>query len=225
MAPAWQLGFLFVGAYCLGSILFGLVISKLKGVDIRKHGSGNAGATNVGRVLGRKWGILVFLLDVGKGALATFGATLYLQRASSDATAAAPSHHDFILLGVGLSCLIGSIAPFYLRFRGGKGVATSLGIILGIYPYLTVPGLVSAAVWAVVVLTSRYVSLGSVAAACALPVTFLVFAWLSPSWNLSEHYALLGLTLVMTALVLVRHRSNMGRLLAGTENRIAGRRA
>jgi glycerol-3-phosphate acyltransferase PlsY len=223
MAPMWQLVLLFAAAYCLGSILFGLIISRLKGVDIRKHGSGNAGATNVGRVLGRKWGVLVFVLDVAKGALATAGTTELLRHPTGE-LAAATSHHDFILLGVGLSCVVGSIAPFYLRFRGGKGVATSLGVILGIHPYLTVPGLASAAVWAAVVLATRYVSLGSVCAACALPITFVLFAWASP-WSMTEHYPLLGLTVVMAVLVLLRHRSNMGRLLAGTENRIGGRRA
>ncbi len=208
-----------VGSYLLGAIPFGLVIARLRGVDIRRQGSGNVGATNVGRVLGRRWGALVLALDVGKGALCTAGASILLRHAGDNSTGAGLAHGDLVLLGVGLCCVIGNVAPVYLRFKGGKGVATSLGVILGIYPYLTWSGLAALAVWLVVVKLSRYVSLGSMAAACTLPAAFVAIS-LVRGWPLGEHYPLLGLSVAMALTVLFRHRSNMGRLLAGTENKI-----
>jgi glycerol-3-phosphate acyltransferase PlsY len=223
MVAAWQLALLFVGSYVFGSIPFGLVVSRLKGVDIRSRGSGNVGATNVGRVLGRKWGVLVLVLDVTKGALTTVAATVYLAH-SADGLGAGGASRDLVLLGAGVCCIVGSIAPVYLRFRGGKGVATSLGVVLGIYPYLTLPGLVTLVVWAIVVKISRYISLGSIVAACVLPIAFVGVGWIL-DWPLEDHYPLLGLCGVMSAAVLLRHRSNVGRLLAGTENRIDGNRS
>lgn len=219
MTVGWQLILLFVGSYLLGSVPFGLVVSRLKGVDVRRHGSGNVGATNVGRVLGRRWGILVLVLDVAKGTLTTIGASAYLAYTDNDSIVAAPVHLDLVLLGAGSCCIIGNIAPFYLAFKGGKGVATSLGVILGIYPYLTWPGLATLVVWAVVVKLSRYISLGSIVAACVLPIAFIGTAWIS-DWPLRDHYPLLGLCVALAVMVLLRHRSNMGRLLAGTENKI-----
>jgi len=223
MTTAWHLVLLFVGSYLLGSVSFGLLVSRIGGVDIRCHGSGNLGATNVGRILGRKWGILVFMLDVTKGALATIGAGVYLAYANNELPTTFHTHPDLVPLGAGICCVIGNIAPFYLGFKGGKGVATSLGVILGIYPYLTWPGLVTFGVWAAVVKLSRYISLGSIVAACVLPIAFVGSAWIS-DWLLADHYPLLGLCLAMAALVLLRHRSNIGRLLSGTENKIGNGR-
>jgi glycerol-3-phosphate acyltransferase PlsY len=219
MTSGWQLVVLFVGSYLLGAIPFGLVVSRLRGVDIRRQGSGNVGATNVGRVMGRRWGALVLALDVGKGVMCTAGASVLLQQAGDNSTGAGPAPGDLVLLGVGLCCVIGNVAPVYLRFKGGKGVATSLGVILGIYPYLTWPGLAALVVWVVVVKVSRYVSLGSIAAACTLPAAFVAIS-LVMGWPLGEHYPLLGLSVAMALMVLVRHRGNIGRLLAGTENKI-----
>ncbi|MBN2561844.1 MAG: glycerol-3-phosphate 1-O-acyltransferase PlsY [Phycisphaerae bacterium] len=221
MPIAWQLALLFIGSYLLGGVPFGLVVARLKGVDIRKRGSGNVGATNVGRVLGRKWGVLVLVLDATKGALTTVLASVLLMHRDGRFADVGQVHRDLVLLSTGVCCVIGSIAPVYLRFRGGKGVATSLGVVLGIYPYLTLPGLAALAVWAIVVLASRYVSLGSIAAACVLPVAFIAISWFS-HWPLADHYPLLGLCLVMSSAVLLRHRGNMGRLLSGTESRIGG---
>jgi acyl phosphate:glycerol-3-phosphate acyltransferase len=218
MAPSWQVVLLLAGSYLLGSVPFGLIVSRLKGIDIRKHGSGNLGATNVGRVLGRRWGALVFFLDAGKGAVVSLAAGAFLAH-SGGPWLAMPAHADWILLGTGLSCLIGNIAPIYLGFKGGKGVAVSMGVILGIYPYLTLPGLAAAAVWAVVVKLSGYVSLGSITAACALPIAFLGSAG-ALSFTFADHYPLFCLCLGVAVLVLIRHRSNIGRLLKGTESKI-----
>ncbi|MFQ5429834.1 MAG: glycerol-3-phosphate acyltransferase, partial [Phycisphaerae bacterium] len=115
---------LFLASYLLGAVPFGLIVSRLKGVDIRKHGSGNIGATNVGRVLGREWGALVLLLDATKGALTSVGASLLLTHFPAPWLTAAAGRHDLIRLGTGLCCVIGNMAPIYLRFKGGKGVAT-----------------------------------------------------------------------------------------------------
>ena len=218
MTFSWQVILLLVGSYLLGTIPFGLIVSGLKGVDIRKHGSGNLGATNVGRVLGRKWGALVLLLDAGKGASASFGAAAFLSH-NRGAWLTTPVHGDLILLGCGLACLIGNSAPFYLGFKGGKGVAVSMGVILGIYPYLTLPGLIAGAVWVIMVKASGYVSLGSITAACVLPVAFVGAAGAS-QWTLADHYPLLGLCLGVAVVVLIRHRANISRLLAGTEHKI-----
>ena len=221
MTPSWQILLLLICSYLLGSVPFGLIVSRLKGVDIRKHGSGNLGATNVGRVLGRRWGALVLLLDAGKGALTSTIAAAFLTRLGGPWTGT-PAHGDFILLGSGLCCLIGNIAPFYLAFKGGKGVAVSMGLIFGIYPFLTLPGLVAVVVWAAVTKASGYVSLGSICAACVLPIAFVGAAW-ALNWTLTDHYPLFCLCLGVAAVVLLRHRANIRRLLTGTESKIGQR--
>jgi glycerol-3-phosphate acyltransferase PlsY len=221
--PLLNLAALLAGAYLVGSIPFGLLVARCRGVDIRRCGSGNVGATNVGRVLGFRWGLLVFLLDLGKGAASTVGAGLLLDWPVDPSRAIGSLQRDVVWLAAGLACVLGSIAPLYLRFRGGKGVAASLGAVLGIYPYLTLPGLVVLVAWALVVRLTGYVSLGSMVAAGLLPISFLAFARLR-GWGLSEHYPLLALCIGTALLILLRHRDNLRRLMAGTENRWAPRR-
>lgn len=219
MDPTLQLIALVVAAYLLGSVPFGLLIAKLKGVDIRRQGSGNVGATNVGRVLGRAWGIAVFLLDALKGLASTIAAAELIRRHPEAPWTATPPYCDLVWLGVGTACIVGSIFPLYLRFRGGKGVAASLGVILGVYPYLTWPGLTALLFWALVVKASGYISLGSIVAVGTLPIGFVLYSWIL-GWTLAEHYPLLVLCVFLVGLVLYRHRDNMSRLIAGTENRI-----
>jgi glycerol-3-phosphate acyltransferase PlsY len=219
MISHWQVPFMMLGAYLLGSIPFGLMVSRLKGVDIRKHGSGNLGATNVGRGLGRRWGILVLLLDAMKGATSSIGTSVFLNHENFVSGSLDPTTRDLIWLGTGVCCVIGSIAPVYLRFRGGKGVAATLGVILGIYPYLTLPAVVSITLWAMVLGITRYVSLSSIIAVAILPLAFLVFSW-RENWPLNQHYPLLCLTVAMTFVIVFRHRGNIRRLLAGTENKV-----
>ena len=120
----WQVACMMLGSYLIGSIPFGLMVARLKRVDIREHGSGNLGATNVGRVLGRRWGILVLLLDVSKGATSSIGTSLSLDYWDISLSILGPTTRDLIWLGTGVCCVIGNIAPVYVRFRGGKGVAT-----------------------------------------------------------------------------------------------------
>jgi glycerol-3-phosphate acyltransferase PlsY len=219
MNASWQLLFLFVAAYLLGAIPFGLLVARVKGVDIRRQGSGNVGATNVGRVMGRNWGILVFALDAGKGLFSTLAAAELIRRHPTAVWAASPAWSDLVWLGIGAACIVGSVFPVYLRFRGGKGVAASLGVILGVYPYLTWPGVFSLILWAIVVKATGYISLGSIVAASILPITFVALSVLA-AWPLSDHYPLLVLCILLAALVLMRHRDNMSRLIAGTENKI-----
>lgn len=217
MIPLWQVLLLLIGAYLLGSIPFGMLVARSKGIDIRKHGSGNVGATNIGRVLGKKWGVLVFLLDAGKGAVSTLaagGLTAGVVVADADYLT-----RDLIWLGAALACVIGNMFSVFLRFKGGKGVATSLGALLGVYPYLTLPAVAAFFLWAIVVKMSGYISLGSILAASFLPIAFITIA-AAKNWPLAHHYPLLTLLVVLAALVIYRHRTNIARLLNGTENRI-----
>ncbi len=218
MNATWQLVLLGVAAYLLGSVPFGFLVAKAKGVDIRSKGSGNVGATNIGRVLGRKWGLFVLLLDAGKGLASTAAAAELIRRNPAAAWARSTALQDVVWLGAGVACILGSIFPLYLRFRGGKGVAASLGVILGIYPYLTWPGILALVIWALVVKLTGYVSLGSIIAVTILPIAFAAMGPLA-GWSLSDHFPLLVLCILLACLILVRHRDNIGRLLSGTENK------
>lgn len=215
---------LVLGAYLLGSIPFGLLIGRVRGVDVRRQGSGNIGSTNVGRILGRKWGYLCFLLDVGKGLLPVLWVGHYLRaNTMGDGPSTLTSADQWLWLAVGAATIIGHMFSVYLRFRGGKGVATSLGVVLGIWPYFTLTGLFAFAIWLAVWGVSRYVSLASIAAALSFPVGFLLLIWRIPAWHVEEVEPLLVFSCAMAILVVIRHRSNIQKLLRGTEDR-GGRR-
>ncbi|MBT3201955.1 MAG: glycerol-3-phosphate acyltransferase, partial [Phycisphaerales bacterium] len=134
-----------LAAYIIGATPFGPIIAKFHGVDLRKHGSGNVGATNVGRTLGRRWGMLCFGLDVIKGLAPVLLARLL----GPDVTdGAAPSLvSQFAWLAVGFGAILGHVMSFWLGFKGGKGVATSLGVVLGVFPYFTFAGVAAFGVW------------------------------------------------------------------------------
>jgi glycerol-3-phosphate acyltransferase PlsY len=213
--PIW-IGF----AYLLGSIPFGLLLGKMHGIDIRVHGSGNIGATNLGRALGRRWGLLCFVLDLGKGAVPTLGAGWangLLGRWMVDI----PAETSWLWLAVGLAALLGHVFPVYLRFKGGKGVATAFGILLGVFPTLSVAALGGLATWLLVIALTRVVSLASMIAACMVPLTTaVVLWWIAPAdtVNLAARFTPpMVITLLVAMLVLLRHRSNIARLLRGTE--------
>jgi glycerol-3-phosphate acyltransferase PlsY len=211
--------------YLLGSVPFGLVISKGCGVDVRRAGSGNIGATNVWRVLGWRCGLSAFVLDALKGLLpAALAPRVWLLAGVPFAAARGGEQRLYIAwLAVGAAAIVGHVFPVYLRFRGGKGVATSLGVLLGIWPYYTIPGLICFGLWVVVFAWSRYVSLSSVVAAVAFPLVYLGLA-LIRGWDpWGSQRLLLIFAVVMALLVVYRHRSNLQRLLAGQENRF-GRR-
>lgn len=213
---AWWLLWLAL-AYLLGSIPFGLLIGYSRGIDIRKHGSGNVGATNVGRTLGRKWGILCFTLDVVKGLFPVL--TYGLTRGDFDATAS-PVVAELQWLGIAAAAMIGHVFPVWLGFRGGKGVATGLGALLGLWPVLTIPALLAGVVWFVTIRATGYVSLASITAAASLPLlaaASTIYRGLSGG----EVAVYIGLTALLAGLVIFRHRSNITKLRAGTEPRAA----
>lgn len=209
-----------LGAYLCGAIPFGLLIGFARGVDVRTQGSGNIGATNVGRVLGRPYGLAAFGLDLLKGFAPVCLAGLWLSgRAGGNPLAAT----DFLVwMAVAAACILGHVFPIYLGFKGGKGVATSLGVLLGIYPYFTLPGLAAFGLWIVVTGVTRYVSVGSLVAAGAFPLLFAAGAYLSRGrWGTTQQlWPLYMFGVALALLVIYRHRSNVKRLLAGTESKI-----
>ena len=202
-----------VAAYLIGSIPFGVLIARSRGIDLRKVGSGNVGATNVARTIGKKLGYLCFFLDVAKGLIPTLVVGLLLRRIEGFPTLI----HQGVWLGVGFGAIAGHVFSVFLGFRGGKGVATSLGVILGIFPYFTLPGCCALAVWVIVALSTRYVSLGSIVAAIAFLPFFVLFYPLKELWPLGLF------AMAMIALIIIRHRTNIRRLLAGTESKIGAR--
>lgn len=195
--------------YLLGSFPSGVIISRTRGIDIRKHGSGNIGATNVLRVLGKKWGYLVFGLDALKGFAAVRIAFLI-----SGAAGHAIIHPELVGIAGGLACILGHTFPVWLRFRGGKGVATSAGVLLGLMPLAVVSVF---AVWVILFQFTRYVSVASIGAAAALPV----FVRLYLSRDLLTGASLLPFSILIAGVVVWRHRSNVKRLLQGKEQRFS----
>ena len=212
-----------VFGYLLGSFPTGFLVGRAHGIDIREHGSKNMGATNVVRVLGKKPGYLVFICDALKGLLAVRSVVLLADLSGQ------PVLHTLVrpleslsslvtLAGIiaGLACILGHNFPIWLRFKGGKGVATTVGVLLGLMPAAVG---VSAVVWFVTYFLSRYVSLASLLGAAVLPVS----VWLltmrqgplpGPPW-------LFYFSLLAAALIFWRHRANIGRLLNGTESKFA----
>jgi glycerol-3-phosphate acyltransferase PlsY len=217
-----------VQAYLLGAIPFGFLLARyVKGIDVRTAGSGNIGATNVGRVAGAPLGVLAFLLDVAKGLAAAtvipwalfIIAGGYRAEGTGDVLRMIFTGRQFTDLRIvcGLAAIAGHVWTVFLRFRGGKGVATSLGVMLGLAPW---PTLAAFSLWVVVTGVSGYVSLGSITAAAAMPVAL---AWLE--WkDMAGQWRLVAFVAVVSGIVVWRHRGNIKRLLAGTEHRFRGRR-
>ncbi|HOD81507.1 MAG: Glycerol-3-phosphate acyltransferase [Planctomycetes bacterium ADurb.Bin126] len=218
---AYLVAFL-TGAYLVGSVPFGTIIARAHGVDLRRAGSGNVGATNVGRVLGRKWGYLCFFLDVAKGLLPVLVAGWLLRGLAARQGEGFPTAmHQAAWLSAALGAVLGHVFCPWLKFRGGKGVATALGVVLGVWPFFTYAGLAAFALWIVVTLVSRYVSLGSVVAAVAFIPLFLGVNGLMIGWRRTLGlWPLLIFATAIMLLIVVRHRGNIQRLLAGTENKI-----
>ena len=193
-------------SYLLGSIPFGCIAGRMAGIDIRKAGSGNVGATNVVRVLGKRYGYPVFALDVLKG----FGA-VKISMVMSGQHLEWNSPEISGMVGAIFSVL-GHVFPPWLKFKGGKGVATAAGALLALMPIAT---LIGVAVWIIVFWLTRYVSLASVVATAALPIVILVIG----SADGHSGRLLVYSSVCVAALVIWRHRSNLSRLLRGTEPR------
>jgi glycerol-3-phosphate acyltransferase PlsY len=208
-----------IPAYLLGSIPFGVIIAKAKGKDLRSIGSGNIGATNVARALGRRWAYFCFVLDVLKGL-----APMLVVRALIEVPNPTPSLLTLWLL-VGCASICGHIFPIYLKFKGGKGVATSLGVALGLWPYYTICASLVFVIWILIVLVSRYVSLASITASIAFPLILVLAIVLTPGWDFVNLWPLLIAATAIPLMVIIRHRENIKRLLAGTENKVFNRQA
>jgi glycerol-3-phosphate acyltransferase PlsY len=204
---------LLVVSYLFGAVPFGYLIARAKGVDLFKVGSGNIGATNVGRVLGKKFGIAAFVLDFLKGAIpvaAVVPVADLLDPTAKDAF----GHESALRVLAGLLAFLGHLFPVYLKFKGGKGVATGAGVMAVLVP---VPFAVALLAWVAVTLSTRFVSAGSIIAVIALAAARLLetrtpFAF--PEWIVTA-FCLTGATLVV-----VKHNGNIKRLLAGTENAV-----
>ncbi len=213
-----------VVAYLLGSIPSGLLISKSQGIDIREHGSKNIGATNVWRTMGRKWGLLAFFGDTAKGWLAVIAGFWIAAHWSYEVPLprgwVGLDHlaRDYAGITAALGCILGHNFPIWLRFKGGKGVATSLGVIIGMMPLVA---LLIFAVWGVVLKLTRYVSLASIIAACSLPVFVLALMFVGPAqgWAAVHGWGNFHFAVAAALLVCKRHMPNIKRLLAGTEPR------
>lgn len=217
-------------AYLAGSIPFGLLLGFARGVDIRQHGSKNIGATNAGRVLGKKWGLLAFALDFFKGLLPVViaGFALGCISMGSDAVPTIAAN-SWWWIGVAAAAVLGHVFPVWLKFKGGKGVATGFGAMLGLFPFVTYPAGVALVVWIVTVKLTRYVSVASIAAALVLPLAVAGFAAAGLTTTgetiaerLGGSVPFLLTTALMGILVIWRHRANVARLRAGTENKVGG---
>ena len=224
-----------VVSFLCGSIPFAVLISRAKGIDIRTFGSGNPGASNLGRALGKRWGILCFVLDVGKGLVPTilYGslivATAELAILDHDGSGRVLSRSDPIAIdhtaGIGgslmwvsvaVAAVLGHVFSPWLGFRGGKGVATGLGATLGLFPVVTVPALIAFVLWYLVAKMSGYVGLASVFAAASLP-PLTVVSGLILRLSLGEIAVFAGLCTALAALVVVRHAGNLRRITRGEE--------
>lgn len=194
-------------SYLIGSIPSGYLIAKLAGVDIREQGSGNIGATNVTRVLGKAYGYPAFLADFSKG----LGAVL-LGPVVARAWGLTQSPEIFEITA-GVCVVLGNAFPVWLRFRGGKGVATSAGMLFGLMAMAAFAVIV---VWVIVFYSTRYVSLASISAAVALPVAVFVITRATAVPRPLVLYISIGLATI----VILRHRSNLSRLMRGTEERV-----
>jgi acyl phosphate:glycerol-3-phosphate acyltransferase len=217
-------------AYLLGSIPFGLLVGLSRGIDPRKAGSGNIGATNVGRLLGGRFFAIVFTLDLLKSLLPMLAAGVVVHASARIADAAGRlkgyEAKTFVLwLLVGLAAILGHMFPVFLKFKGGKGVATSAGVILGLYPFYTYPALIAIGIWLAVFLGWRYVSLASIAGAAAIPAAYVAIG-LAAGWPiLGKQWPLLLFAMLVAGLVIWRHRGNIARLKAGTEHGFGKARA
>jgi glycerol-3-phosphate acyltransferase PlsY len=206
-----------VAAYLLGSIPTGFLVAKAKGIDIRKTGSGNIGATNAMRVLGKPAGIFVLLMDAAKGYVAcavlpslihdVMGLVFYSGTGNSFQNESVELQTRLYVIA-GICAVLGHNYTCWLKFKGGKGIATTAGVYLALAPWAVLVALV---VFILAVLLTKYVSVGSIAAAIALPATV---------WIMTPHNLYLGIvTTALGALAIYKHKSNIQRLRAGTENR------
>jgi len=205
-------------SYLVGSIPNSIIIAKkVAGINIKEHGSGNAGGTNVMRVLGKKYGLLVILLDALKGAIAVILISrLYL---GNFPFANQTPFDDFTLIQIiaGVSAVMGHIWTIFAGFKGGKGIATGLGVLISVVTFDMLLGL---AVFILVVSLSKYVSLGSISAAISVPI-FMIIRENIFGVNITGYHTLLPFIIGLALIVVYTHRTNLNKLFAGKENKIS----
>jgi glycerol-3-phosphate acyltransferase PlsY len=192
---------LLIGSYLLGSIPFGLIIAKAHGKDLRTIGSGNIGATNVARALGRRWAYLCFILDVLKGLLPMLAVQLF----NTSIFTASYNEGAFVFwlwLVVGCAAILGHIFPIYLKFKGGKGVATSLGVALGLWPFYTI------------------CALFAIIASISFPLILILAIIITPDWKFVNLWPLIIVAVAIPVMVIILHRKNIKRLIEGTESKV-----
>ncbi len=208
----FQFAFLFI-SYLVGSIPNGLIVGKIaRGIDIREYGSKNIGTTNAIRVLGKKLGILVFIGDTLKGGLPILIGRLFIK----------PDDFAFLIILYGICAIIGHVYPIFAKFKGGKAVATSFGVVLFYSPFIAIIGI---ACFFIITYTFRYVSLGSTGAALIAFVLILLEQFKVINFPLSEPNIVFTVFGGLVAfLITYRHRTNFVRLVKGTENKIGSKK-
>jgi glycerol-3-phosphate acyltransferase PlsY len=206
-------------SYLVGSIPTAIIVSKaVKGIDIRNHGSGNAGGTNVMRVLGWKYGLLVILLDALKGSVAViFVARLFYTGEMPFENATPFDDFTFVQIIAGISAVVGHIWTVFAGFKGGKGIATAMGMLIMI---MTIDILIAIGVFIIVVTISRYVSLGSILGAITVPLV-MVFRENILHAHIPGYNTLLPFVIGVALLVVFTHRKNVVRIFSGNENKIS----
>ena len=206
-----------VAAYLIGSVPFGYIAGRLNGIDLREHGSRNIGATNAVRVLGKGWGIPVFVMDFLKG----FAPLLYMKyHLGGDITEFSPAAIGWFL-GVMFALILGHTFTCFLKFKGGKGVATTGGCLFALSPWVGGAALLS---WIVSMIFTRYVSFSSIMAGVGMIVAAGIELWGEEKAYSVADYMVLGLLAIILVLVTVKHRANIGRILNGTEPKAFARK-
>ncbi len=196
-------------SYLIGGIPFGYVIAVAKGVDIRTEGSGNIGATNVGRVLGKKYGLIIFALDMLKGFIVVY----FVPAVVSSAVNIPTTPDNLLVVLCGFCAVLGHAFPVFLNFKGGKAVATSFGVFIWLVP-ISIG--IAFGVWLLTVIVSRYVSLGSMIGSLSL-VGVIVIVVDSP---FGDNIYLMAMSVAVAILIIARHTSNIRRIIAGTEKKV-----
>ena len=205
-------------AYLSGSVPYGFLIGKAHGVDLRKVGSGNIGATNCGRTVGSVWGKVCFVFDFLKGFVPVFVSGVWAGLLGLSSISAESAGW---WVATAAAAVIGHVFPVWLKFRGGKGVATAFGALMGVWPVLTVTAVAGIVTWLVITATVRFVSLGSIGATCAMTWYAAVIA-VCFGIDLERGWPMVAVVGALAVLVLWRHVGNVRRVLSGTESRVGG---
>lgn len=212
-----------VVSFLSGSIPFSLLVGLAKGVDIRKIGSGNPGATNLGRALGKKWFFVGFLLDMLKGLVPVLAAGYFMDTLGQWHT---PVERTWVVIACVVATVLGHVFSPWLKFKGGKGVATTFGALLGVFPMLTYAGLGALVVFLIAFAIWRRISVGSIIAALCVPGIVVLLAKYAAKGGVQGEALLsgstaiyFGVTTALAILVILKHRGNIKRLMNGTEPR------